>query len=282
MNNNLVFKYVELIFGSILFALSVSLFVTPSNINTGGIVGIAQLFDYFIPHNPTLELTGIVNLLINVPLFMIAFKNISKRFCVKTLVSVIVQTITLSIFPKMANPIMGDILSNCLVGAVIGGIGIGLCLQSSGCAGGMDILGVYFSKAKPGFSVGKLSIFLNAILFSFCAFLWGLQAALYSVMYVVVMYFVCDKVHYQNINITAMIFTKNPELKKAIMTRTGRGVTYWDGKGAYTDQDLQILTTCLNKYEVRRLKKIVGEVDPDAFVIINEGANITGGFEKRL
>lgn len=282
MENNQFIKYVELIFGSALFALSVALFVTPSNINTGGIVGIAQLFDYFIPHSATLDLTGIANLAMNVPLFIIAFKNISKRFCVKTLVSVVVQTLTLSIVPKLANPVMEDVLSNCLVGAVVGGVGIGLCLQSSGCAGGMDILGVYFSKAKPGFSVGKLSMVLNAMLFSFCTTIWGLQAALYSVIYVFVMYFVCDKVHYQNINITAMIFTKNDELKHQIMTRTGRGVTYWDGKGAYTDQDLQILTTCLNKYEVRRLKKIVNEIDPHAFVIINEGAYISGGFEKRL
>lgn len=282
MENKEWFKYVELVLGSLLFSLSISLFATPSKINTGGIPGIAQLFDHFISHPSTLQLTGIVNLLINIPLFILAFRTISKRFCVKTLVSVGIQTLTLSILPKLSQPIMIDILSNCFIGAIVGGIGIGLCLQSSGCAGGMDILGVYFSKTKPGFSVGKLSMILNALLFSLCAFLWGVQAALYSVIYVFVMYFVCDKVHYQNINITAMIFTKSPELKNQIMERTGRGVTYWDGKGAYTDQDLQILTTCLNKYELRRLKKIVNEVDPYAFVIFNEGTSITGGFEKRL
>ena len=66
------------------------------------------------------------------------------------------------------------------------------------------------------------------------------------------------------------------------MSRTGRGVTYWNGKGAYTEQDLYVLVTCLNKYEIRRLKKIIDEVDPNAFVILNEGSGITGGFEKRL
>ncbi|MGM9948107.1 YitT family protein [Floccifex sp.] len=282
MEKNETIKYMQLIFGSALFALSINMFVTPNNINSGGIVGIAQLFDYFIPHSATFDLTGIVNALLNVPLFILAIRTISKRFCVKTIISIIVQTLTLSILPKTQIPIMEDLLSNCLIGAILGGIGIGFCLRSSGCAGGMDILGVYFSKTRPDFSVGKLSILLNVILFSFCAFEWSLESSLYSIIYVAVMYFVCDRIHYQNINIAATIFTKEETLKNEIMERTGRGVTYWNGKGAYTDTDLFVLVTCLNKYEIRRLKKIIEEVDPHAFVILNEGSSITGGFEKRL
>lgn len=282
MEKNETIKYIQLIFGSALFALSINMFVTPNNINSGGIVGVAQLFDYFIPHSPTFDLTGIVNALLNVPLFILAIRTISKKFCFKTILSIIVQTLTLSILPKTQIPIMEDLLSNCLIGAILGGIGIGFCLRSSGCAGGMDILGVYFSKTKPGFSVGKLSILLNVVLFSFCAFEWSLESSLYSIIYVAVMYFVCDRIHYQNINIAATIFTKEETLKNEIMERTGRGVTYWNGKGAYTDTDLFVLVTCLNKYEIRRLKKIIEEVDPHAFVILNEGSSITGGFEKRL
>lgn len=282
MEKNEIYKYVELIFGSMLFAISINLFVTPNNINSGGIVGIAQLFDFYIPHPSSFDLTGIINGLLNIPLFILAIRNISKQFCAKTILSVIVQTCMLSILPKTQIPVMEDLLSNCLMGAILGGIGIGFCLRSSGCAGGMDILGVYFSKIKPGFSVGKLSILLNAILFSFCAFAWSLESSLYSIIYVSVMYFVCDRCHYQNINIAATIFTKEEKLKNEIMSRTGRGVTYWNGKGAYTEQDLYVLVTCLNKYEIRRLKKIIDEVDPNAFVILNEGSGITGGFEKRL
>ncbi|MDD7281004.1 YitT family protein [Floccifex sp.] len=282
MEKNEIYKYAQLVFGSILFALSVNMFVTPNSINTGGIVGIAQLFDYYIPHSASFDLTGIMNAILNIPLFILAVRTISKRFCIKTLISVMVQTLTLSLLPKVASPVMEDLLSNCLIGAIMGGIGIGFCLRSSGCAGGMDILGVYFSKTRPGFSVGKLSIMLNAVLFTFCAFEWSLESSLYSIIYVAVMYFVCDRIHYQNINIAATIFTKKEELKQEIMSRTGRGVTYWNGKGAYTDSDLFVLVTCLNKYEIRTLKKIIEEVDPDAFVILNEGSNISGGFEKRL
>lgn len=82
-----------------------------------------------------------------------------------------VQTITLSILPKQSFVIMPDMLSNCIFGALMCGIGVGLALQSSGCCGGMDIAGVCLSKTKPGFSVGKLSIIINSILFTICAFI---------------------------------------------------------------------------------------------------------------
>ena len=286
LENNEIFKYLQVIAGSILFILGIYFFITPNGLNTGGIFGTAQLIDYFLRKSITLpasfDSAGIINMAITIPLFLLAFRTISKVFCSKTLVSVITQTITMAILPKFGTVIMPDPLSNVIAGAVMGGIGIGLCLRSSGCAGGMDILGVYFSKTRPNFSVGKLSIVLNAVLFSIYALIFDVQSSIYSIMYVFIMYFVCDRVHYQNINITAMIFTKHPEIKEDIMTRMGRGVTYWMGKGAYTETDQYILFTAINKYEIRRLYKILNEVDPNAFVILSEGQNITGGFEKRL
>ncbi len=286
MENNRVFLYLQVIFGSVLFALGLYFFITPSGLNSGGIIGFAQLFDYFIQSfvnvPVSLDLTGIINMALNIPLFMLAFRSISKEFCFKTLLSVVVQMLTLSLLPRQMTPVMDDVLSNVIFGAIVGGFGIGLTLRSSGCAGGMDILGVYFSKMKPNFSVGKLSIFLNIVLFAICAVVFDVQSTLYSIIFVLIMYFVCDKVHYQNINMTAFIFTKKAELKNEIMTRTGRGVTYWIGKGAYTDNDLYILYTALNKYEIRRLNKIVKEIDPNAFITLSEGQKISGGFEKRL
>ena len=96
------------------------------------------------------------------------------------------------------------------------------------------------------------------------------------------MYLTCDKTHYQNINKTAMIFTKNPDVQQKIMQETGRGVTYWKGAGAYTNDETYILVTAFNKYEENQLKKIIYNVDPKAFVIFHEGMDISGNFEKRL
>lgn len=281
-----VLKYIKVIIGSILFSLGIYFFITPSGLNSGGVVGIAQILNIVLrPLNPnpdSFDLTGIMNMLLNVPLYILALKSISKSFCLRTLISIIIQMITLSLLPLRTEAIMPDMLSNCVFGALMSGVGVGLCLQSSSCAGGIDILGVYFSKTKPNFSVGKLSIILNFFVFAIFAYIVNLQNALYSIIFVAIMYFVGDKVHYQNINMSAMIFTQNENLKKEIMRITGRGVTCWKGQGVYTGQEKDILVVALNKYEIRRLEKAIKTVDPHAFMILSEGQKISGGFEKRL
>ena len=136
-------KYIELIIGSILLSLGIYLFVTPNGINFGGAIGIAQIIEYFIvkmvPSLGHMNLVGIINFMINIPLFIMGFKIMNKEFCIKTVISLVVQTITLSILPKQSFVIMPDMLSNCIFGALMCGIGVGLALQSSGCCGGMDI-----------------------------------------------------------------------------------------------------------------------------------------------
>ena len=93
---------------------------------------------------------------------------------------------------------------------------------------------------------------------------------------------IVDKIHYQNINTTAMIFTKENDIDKRIMSEIGRGVTLWHGYGAYTGEDTLILVTVISKYEIGQLRKIVNESDEKAFIIFNEGMNVVGNFEKRL
>ncbi|MEG0273767.1 MAG: YitT family protein, partial [Longicatena sp.] len=169
----------------------------------------------------------------------------------------------------------------CLIGGLIGGFGIGLALKSGGSGGGLDILGVYFAK-KSNFSVGKLSIVVNALIYVCCALLFTISTAIYSIIYTACMYMMVDKIHYQNINMTAMIFTKNDKVQESILKETRRGVTYWKGAGAYTKTDTFVLMTVINKYEVSQLKKIILSIDPNALIIFNEGMSISGNFEKRL
>ena len=185
-----------------------------------------------VPSLGDMKLVGIINFMINIPLFVMGFKIMNKEFCIKTVISLVVQTITLSILPKQSFVIMPDMLSNCIFGA--------------------------------------------------CAFIFDLQTSLYSIIFVAILYFISDRIHYQNINMTVLIFTKKENMKNVIMERTGRGVTYWMGKGAYTDTEQYILFCAVNKYEIRNFKKIVNEIDPKAFVTISEDQEIDGGFEKRL
>lgn len=274
--------------GSFLFAFGVNLFIVPLDLYSGGIIGMAQIFRTFLMNTvglslpQGLDIAGILNFLLNIPLFLLAYRSISRSFFCKTLFSVLIQTLFFTILAIPAAPIITDTLASCLVGGIICGVGIGLTLRSGGCGGGIDILGVYFSRKNADFSVGKLGIIINVIVFGLCALLFELPVAIYSVLYAVIMAQVMDKVHYQNINMTVMIFTKHDGIQKAINEKMRRGVTYWKGAGAYTDEETFILVTAISKYEVNTLKKLIHNIDPQAFVIFQEGMSISGNFEKRL
>lgn len=274
--------------GSFLFAFGVNIFIVPLGLYSGGIIGFAQIIRTILIEQLGLsipsgiDIAGILNFLLNVPLFLLAYRSISRKFFMKTLWSVIVQTLFLTVIMIPKQPVLDDVLATCLIGGILCGIGIGLTLRSGGSGGGVDILGVYFTKKKADFSVGRLGLFINCVVFGLCAFLFELPIAIYSILYSLVMAQAMDKVHYQNINMTAMIFTKHHGIQKKINEQMHRGVTYWKGAGAYTDEETLILVTAISKYEVATLKKLVYSDDPKAFVIFNEGMSISGNFEKRL
>ncbi len=279
-------QYIYVIFGSALFAIAVNLLIVPMNLYSPGVIGIAQiirtLLTPILPFAKSFDIAGVINFLLNIPLFILAFHSISKNFFFKTILSIITQTIIMSIIPIPATPILDDILTACIIGGLLSGFGIGLTLRSSGSGGGTDIIGFYLTKRNFPITVGQVSIIVNIFVFGICAILFNVEVAIYSIIYMVVMYLTCDKTHYQNINKTAMIFTKNPDVQQKIMQETGRGVTYWKGAGAYTNDETYILVTAFNKYEENQLKKIIYNVDPKAFVIFHEGMDISGNFEKRL
>lgn len=276
------------IIGSMIFSMGMNLFIVPMGYYSGGVLGLSQimrtviieLLHISIPGN--IEIAGIFNLLFNIPLFLIAFKTISQRFFFRTLLSVITQTITLTLVLIPSTPLLNDSWMTCLVGGVICGVGIGLVLRGGGSGGGADILGVLFTSKIPEFSVGKMFTTFNLFVYGLCAILFNPMVALYSIIYSGIMSMAMDKIHYQNINMTAMIFTKVEGIDKVINETMVRGVTKWDGFGSYTNEKTHVLVTVISKYEVNRLKKLIHSLDPQAFVILNEGMSISGNFEKRL
>ena len=138
------------------------------------------------------------------------------------------------------------------------------------------------TKLYPNLSVGKLGILLNVFVYGVCFFLFDIEMVIYSLIFATVVSITTDKVHIQNINTSVMIFTKKMGISKAIMEQMGRGVTNWDGEGAYTNKTSYILFVMISKYEVNQIKKIVHSIDPHAFMIFTDGCSVEGNFEKRL
>lgn len=271
--------------GSFLLCLGLNLFITPMNFYMSGILGISQIIRTLLQNigiTFPFEISGYINMLLNIPLMILAYRSISKRFFYLTLFSIGIQSLFFGWIPIPTVPIIDDALTACLIGGIISGFGVGLVLRSSGCAGGTDVLGVYFLTKFERFSVGKLGIIVNAVLFAICMILFDVETGIYSILNTVIFSVVVDRVHYQNISMTVMIFTKKPEIRDFILKEMNRGATYWKGMGAYTDEDTYIFLTAVSKYEIPALRNEIKRQDPKAFMIFYEGLSVSGNFEKRL
>jgi uncharacterized membrane-anchored protein YitT (DUF2179 family) len=130
--------------------------------------------------------------------------------------------------------------------------------------------------------VGKISIAINAVIYGICFLLFDIQTVVYSMIYAVTNALALDYQHTQNINVQVMIFTKKEGITDKVLHELKRGLTYWKGAGGYTDESTYVLTTMVTKYELSHLIDIVKSVDPNAFVMVNEGTKIYGNFQKRF
>ena len=273
--------------GSLLFALGVNLIIMPLNLYNGGFMGVAQLIRTFVVSvlhvdAGNIDLAGIIFYILNVPLFYLAWKGIGKSFCIRTVIAATMESVLLTVIPIPTEPIVSDMLTACIIGGLVAGVGTGLILRGGSSGGGQDIVGILCAKKYPGFSVGKIGIIMNIGVYGICMMLFDIEVVIYSLIYATVTSLAIDKIHIQNINMSVMIFTKKIGIAKAIMEETGRGVTNWEGTGAYTNENTEILYVVISKYEVNQIKRIVQKIDPKAFMIFTEGTAVTGNFEKRL
>ncbi|MDE7299691.1 MAG: YitT family protein [Lachnospiraceae bacterium] len=288
LNQNEFWKFLMVAAGTILFATAVNLFLTPLGLYNGGALGISQLTrtvltEYLhVPIPPQIDIAGIVYFLLNIPLFLLAYKGVSRLFFLKTGMSVLLTTFIVTVIPVPNPLIIEDPLTSCIIGGLMYGAGVGLCLYAGGSGGGTDILGIYFSKRYRNFSVGKVTVLINGVIYLVCALLFNVETAIYCIIYAAISSFTVDRIHSQNIMIQVTIFTKQEGVAAAIMKEIYHGVTEWKGDGAYTHEETNILVTAISKYEVNLLRRVVQRIDPNAFIIYNKLMNIDGNYLKKL
>lgn len=271
--------------GSLLYALGMNLFLTPLHLFSGGGVGLAQLLTLFLEQLIDVggfNLYGIVYLIINIPLLFLAYFQLGHKFFIKTLIGSGAISLFITLVPTLAVPIVDDYLTSVLIGGIAAGAGVGLILIAGGSGGGIDVVAMWAAKKLKNASVGKISLYFNVLLYAIMLFMFDAETVIYSLIYTVIFTLILDKTHYQNINVRVMIFTKKDGIDKEINVRTRRGVTKWEGCGAYTKESTQILVSCINKYEVNEVMDLVHSIDPQAFVIVDENVMVSGNFEKRL
>lgn len=262
--------------------------ITPMSLYNGGFLGMAQLLRLFfvkVLHfsgPPGMDLTGIIYFLMNVPLFYYAYRAVGIKLSIKSLISIGMSSLCLTLVPVPAKPLFDDYLSACVVAGVIGGVGSGMILRGGSSTGGSDIIGVCMSKTHPNTSVGRINVLFNVAVYGICLLVFNIQIAIYSFIYTTVRSSFMDRMHTQNINTEVLIFTKIDGIDKLITTDMGRGVTKWEGTGSFTEENVHIMVVAITKYEVYHLQTLVLEKDPHAFIMLNDGERVVGNFKKHL
>ena len=264
---------VIIVLSSILIAFAWNVFLLPHKILSSGVSGIAMIISLLTPIN-----TGVINFALNLPLLLLGYMKLGKKFITNTILSVVVTSVALWLIP--VEPISSDPIMSSLFGGVLAGIGTGFIFRSSGSTGGLDII-VFLLTRKKEFSLGTLTFTLNAVIVFVSGFLFDWDTALYTMLSIFATGKVIDMIHTKHLKVTLMIITsKGEEIRKSLISRLVRGITIVDGEGAYTREKRKVLFMIISRYQLAEVKRVIMENDPKAFVNIMETVEVMGYFHR--
>lgn len=269
-----VITFVHQVIGTALFALGINMFAAPNNIVPGGLSSLALMSNYLfgLP-------IGVVSLILNIPLVILSFIFLGKSSTFKTFVNILLVSIMLDVIFKNFYIYEGDVFLACLYGAVISGAGLGIVLRKDCTTGGTDIISRLVQLKYPQASLGNIILFCNAVTLILAVFVYrNLEAALYGLIFSFVSGKMIDLFIYGSDNgkMILVITIKHNEISTEIFNRLGRGSTLIDSKGAYSNEQREIVLCAVRKSQFYKLKSIVNEIDPMAFLIVSDASEILG------
>ncbi len=267
-----------MLIGNLLIVLAINMFITPANLYTGGLTGIAQLIIEFLSAGLGIELSlGTLVFVFNIPILYLAWRSIGKRFAVLSMVAVVIQSVMLEMVP--IGQFSEDILLNAVFGGVLVGAGIGMILKIGGSTGGMDIIFQYISMKYDG-SFGKYSFSINAIIILIAGLTQSWETDLYTIICIYITSVVVDRIHTILQNLT-LVTTKEEEMIETILKHLYRGITVLEGRGAYTKNNKSVLMLVLSSYELYEVLAIIKSVDEHSFTNVVRSEMIQGNFVKK-
>lgn len=272
-------KVLVVLIGALLNAVGLNLFLIPANVYASGFTGISQLLSSVIAeYTPFYLSTGILLLLLNIPVAILGWLKVGKSFTLYSFFSVAATSLFLGLIPLES--LSEDILLNAVFGGVIVAIGVGITLKYGASTGGVDIIVMVLSRMKDK-PVGTYFFILNAIIIFTAGLLYGWEKALYTLVALYATTRVIDAIHTRHAKLTAMIITKKADsLKQAIHSKLVRGITMIPAKGAFTNEPKDMMIIVITRYELYDLERIIKEVDPNAFTNIVQTTGIFGFFRK--
>jgi uncharacterized membrane-anchored protein YitT (DUF2179 family) len=257
--------------GSVICAIGIKGILVPKQFLAGGVTGMALLGHYVFPSLPI----GFIYFLLNIPLFVIGWMFVGRRFFWYSLAGMMVFSAVI-FWPFPVFPVE-DMILNALAAGIVTGLGSGIILRSLGSAGGLDILSIILFKRfsiRPGTTV----MIFHAIILFIALFRLPLERVLYTLIYFFInAYFVNLVIIGLNQRKAIMIISPQwEEISRQIMEKLQRGVTMVTGVGGYSGQQLHILYSVVTIAELSRFKEMIRKIDPNAFVVVTETLEVMG------
>lgn len=271
--------FLEIIVGCSIFALGFNLFLRANNLNSGGISGISMIIVHLLGKGSV----GALTILINLPLFVLGGWKIGKKFFVGSIVGMIASSVALDLFAYLPTPEVDTLLAS-LYGGVTCGFGLGMVFATGASTGGSDIIVRLLKRKWQNVPIGIINICFDLTVATLTGLaFWDVSSALYSGVSIFVTGKVIDAVVYSfDYSKVALIISREHEkIVKIITQDLDRGATYLHGEGAYSGKETKVILTAIKRQQLADLKRLVSEVDPNAFIIVQEAHQVLGdGFSR--
>lgn len=261
-----------LIVGSFIVAVALEMFLLPNKIIDGGVIGISMMTTYLTGWN-----LGLLIFCINIPFVLIAYKTIGKKFVLNTFVAIGILSIATNIVSKFHH-ITEDLLLVTIFGGILLGIGVGLILRNNASLDGTEMVSLVLSKKLKIVSVGELLMFINLFIYAAAGFVFEWDRAFYSIL----TYYIASKTidmvlegldKAKSVRIVSDYYR---EIGDTIMKELDVSVTYMKAMGGYSRQE-KVMTFCVvNKFDMAKLKEVVHDVDPKAFIVTEDVHEVEG------
>ena len=281
-----MFKFKDIlaiIFGAGIFSFGIYFLVIPFHFYEGGATGIT-LITYYLFKIPV----SLMNLLINIPLFVLAWKLLGKKSLYLSLLGTFSVSVWMALFEAMPlshryhhfifTAFKGDILLACIASGVVLGLGLGIIFNAGGTTGGTDILARIFNK-YTSLTMGKLMLIVDAIVLTTVVVVFqDVRTAMYTLFFILIDTLVIDLIGEGGFAGKGfLIVTSKPEeIAQKVSDDLGRGITFIRGMGYYSRKDLDIVYCVVSRNEMKQMKDIINQIDPFAFITISEAHEILG------
>ncbi|AVK95535.1 YitT family protein [Lysinibacillus sphaericus] len=271
-----IVEYVYVIIGAAVVAIGFNVFLLPNQVASGGVSGISTILHGLFGWNP-----GLVQYAFNIPLFLAGVIILGKKFGVKSFIG----TITLPLIVLLTNhwePWTDNPLLGALFGGIVVGLGIGLVFKGNASTGGTDLLAQIITK-YTGLSLGTSVLLIDGIIAISAAIVFDLEKGLYALigLYVTTKTIDIIQLGFSQSKMVYIITLKQDEVRDAIYAEIDRGVTKLPAIGGYTGEARPVLMVVVYQTEFTKLKQLIKNVDPSAFVIVSDAYEVLGeGFKR--